>query len=199
MSLTIEMRLNDQDFRRAMKRLKARAPFAIARALNRSIETARAAMVPPIAEFMGLSQSTVRDAMRIEQAVASSNKFVAKVHARGAAISLIKFAARGPEPSRGRGAGVTARIQGTRIRFRKAFIARMPNGTRAVFQRSTKKPMARMSRGAFGKNLPIFRRVGPSIPLVFHKFRDVGQKAGEAALGKNLRHEFKWLLQQSAQ
>lgn len=188
----VELRLNDQQWRRAAKKLKDAAPFAVARALNRSIVSTRVVMVAKVSDYLEISQGTARDATRIEEAVGSSNKFVARLHARGAAIPLIKFGARGPEPSGGRGSGVTARLQGGRVRFRHAFIARMKSGHRGVFQRATKKAMARMSRGAWTKNLPIFQRTGPSIALVFHKFRDAGLDEGQRSLMKNLKHEIEW-------
>jgi hypothetical protein len=191
---TITLRLDTTDFQRAVRKLKAKAPVAIARSLNRAAKSAHTAQARAVAQDMGIPVGTAKKAMRIEEATAGA--LVSRVEARGARLPLIAFRARGPEPSRGRGRGVTARLPGGAGRYPRAFIATLQSGHRGVFERAS--ALTRRSRGAWGKNLPILEKHGPSIPHVFNKHRAVGIAAGEASLTKNLSHEFRWALEQSA-
>lgn len=193
MSQAITIRVDMSDASRAFGALKGRGPKAMARALNRSAVTTRTVMMRAVAADMGIKVGTAREAISVMNAVPS--RLVAKVEAKGARIPLIKFGAKGPTPSRGRGSGVRAKLKGGKRRYPDAFIATMRSGHTGVFQRAG-AGSSRKSRGAWSKNLPIYELHGPSIAHVFGKHSKAGLDAGEAALRKNLQHEFRYALQQ---
>lgn len=179
----VTLKLDTKDWQRAIKGLKATAPRRIVRALNRAGISTQTVMAREVSKDMGIKVGDAKKAMKITQAQEGSLQVAVK--ASGARIPLIAFGAKGPEPSRGRGRGVTARMQGSRKRYAHAFIARMSSGHRGVFQRASTR----------GPRLPIRQLFGPSIPFVFGKFARLGLERGEASLIKNLQHEFRFLLQ----
>lgn len=179
------VRLHSASTEKALDRLKERAPYVCARALNRSITSGRVVMTKAIAQDLGLQQQVVREELVIGEA--KPTKLTATLTVRGKRIPLIDFRARGPEPSRGRGRGVTARLPGGAGRYPHAFIATMRSGHRGVFQRT----------GA-AKRLPIHELRGPSLPFVFDKYIPLGLERCEAVLYKNLEHEFAFAMRAAA-
>jgi hypothetical protein len=137
-----------------------------------------------VAADMQLKSSVVRDRIVITEA--TSNRLAARLDASLKRIPLIDFGAKGKEPSRGKGRGVTAKTV-TRI-YPHAFIATMGSGHRGVFQRK---------QGA--KRLPIFELKGASVGEVFSKYQADGTRAAEEALVKNLKSEVRFVLRQVAQ
>jgi hypothetical protein len=91
---------------------------------------------------------------------------------------------------------VTARLPTGLGKYPQAFIATMRSGHRGVFMRVGAS--SRRSAGARSANLPITELHGPSIPLVFGKHLAAGLARGEAQLRKNLVHELRFALQESA-
>jgi hypothetical protein len=179
-----------------LRRLEATAPLAIARALNRAAASANTVQVRECANDLGLKQADVRKEISVREATAAHLSATLKV--KGTRMSLMKFGASGPEPSRGRGRGVTYRLQGQRKRIDHAFLATVRAGsgtTTGVFVRTG---AIRKSRGAWSKNLPIVQLYGPSLPHVFAKYAPLALARGEEQLKKNLAHELKWALQQAA-
>lgn len=171
---------NDADLLRKLKELPdTMAKRIVPRALNRSGASGRTVMVREVAKDLQLKQDVVRDRMVVREATASEHVYRLRASARR--IPLIEFNARGPEPSYGRGAGVTAR---TRVgRYRQAFIATMGSGHRGVFSRS---PGAR--------RLPIYELKQPSIAFVFDKHLPAGMNRAQEQLIKNLTHEISFAL-----
>ncbi len=171
---------------KAFARLKHDAPYAIARALNRSGASGKTIMVREISREIGVKVGDVRDTVTVSQA--HTGRLQVDVIATGKRIALEDFHAKGPMPSRGRGKGVTYRIGSTRKTLPHAFRARMPSGHIGVFQRS----------GA--ARLPIHEKFGPSLPHVFRKFKSLGLARMKEQLIKNLQHEFRFaaLKQQQA-
>lgn len=161
-----------------LQRLRERSPRAISRALNRSIASGRTFMAREIAKDMGLKVSTVRDRIRLVEARPGQES--ARLEASLKRIPLIDFGARGPEPSRGRGKGVTARTRAKR--YPNAFIATMHSGHRGVFRR------------VVTKRLPIVELFERSIGYVFNKFKPAGMRRAVEQLQKNLQHEFRFAL-----
>jgi len=191
MAETVTLRLDMGNFTRAVDRLKTKAPVAIVRSLNRAAVSAQTAMQRAMAQDTGLPVGTVKKAMSIFEA--RPDRLVSQVEARGARIPLMDFRARGPEPSRGRGRGVTARLPGGAGRYPHLFIATTSSGHRGVFGRVPGKFMHRDP-----KRQAIQEKFGPSLVHVFTKHRAAGLEAGEASLIKNLQHEFRWALQEAA-
>lgn len=174
----------------AIKRLGAKKHVAIVRSLKRAAVSARTAIQREIARDLGLPVGVVRDAIEInESKVESEHRILLVVAGKHAGrIRLIHFKARGPEPSRGRGKGVTAKLPPPGSgRYPRAFITTVRGSHRGVFERVGR---ARM---------PIRELRGPSIAKVFMKFSDVGLRAGQESLVKNLQHEFKFAIQQASQ
>lgn len=172
------VRFHHESVTRNVEELRTRAPIAIARALNRSIASAKTVMVKEVSTDMGLKVSDLRDRIRTDEATAM--RHVARLYASSKRIPLVDFDAKGPSPSRGQGRGVTAKLSGVRTRYPNAFLADMKSGHRGVFQRKAKP------------RLPIRELLGPSIARVFLKHVDVGIARGEEQLVKNLQSELKF-------
>lgn len=167
---------------------------AFVRAANRSIDSGRSVIVKLIAGDTGLTQKVVREALNMRYATFADP--TAEMRARTRRIPLIDFKARGPEPTRGRGAGVSYRNPGGggRSTIPNAFIATtvaQSNGSggshRGVFIR--KANVVRKSKGAWGFNLPMTQLHGPSIGQVFSKFRSEGVTRALEVFDKNFDHE----------
>lgn len=185
---TIKLELKTKDWTMAMRRLKSRGYVAIARALNRSGVTAQTFMARKIASDLRLKVGDVKKEISIRNA--DVKKLRVLVLARGKQISLMKFGAKGPVPSLGRGKGVRASLPAPgKGKYPHAFIATVRRGQTnenlAVFERKGKA------------RLPIKKLHGPSIAHVFSKYQAEGLKAGHESLIKNLKHEFKFALQQT--
>jgi hypothetical protein len=170
---------------RRLKALEARMPTIVARTINRSAGSARTAAGRAMAADLGLPVGEVRSRLRLERAKPEAEHLFAELSVRGRPIPLIRFGAKGPEPSRGRGRGVTVRTGSGRIRLAHAFIATMPRSKhRGVFQRVATK------------RLPIVQLFGPSLPDVFAKpeiVRTIKDRYAEV-FPKNLQHELDYEL-----
>jgi hypothetical protein len=178
----VNVNLNTNDWKRAITALRTKAPARIVRALNRSTTSMQTVMARDVSKDLGIKVGDAKKAMTIRNA--TDRTLRAELRASGARLPLIAFGAKGPEPSRGKGRGVTAKMQGGRNRYPHAFIATTRSGHRGVFQRAS----------GSGPRLPIAQLHGPSIPHVFHKHADTGLERGEEALITNLQHEFDYLL-----
>lgn len=179
----------------AIEKLRAKSPVAQARALNRSIVSANAALLSAVSGDMGLKLQVLRERIRVGRP-ATPEYLRAKVFASTKGIPLIQFRAKGTEPSRGKGRGVTAYIQGATVRYPHAFIATMPNGRRGVFERGSKADPAATRRGPAPNRsqLPIRELYGPSVWRVALYHRNVGLARGREQLLKNLQSEFRYVL-----
>lgn len=185
------MRFDLADVKRQMTALQRSVlPRAVARALDRTATSERAALSSEVSTDVGIKVSAVKKAITIRKA--SRATLSTTVSCEGAAIPLIHFNAKGPVPSRGKGRGVTYRIgrQGRKT-IASAFIATvrgpLPNGVvspghRGVFMR----------RGA--KRLPIRQLYGPSLAQVFARFVPLGEERRNETLTKNLTHEIEFAL-----
>lgn len=181
----IVLNFNDAEVTQNIRRLQTQFPRAVVRSLNRAAVSARTLLVKNIAADTGLRSGDIRNEIKIQNAT-EANPMVT-VSVAGKRIPLIKFNARGPEPSRGRGRGVTARLPGGAGRYPHAFIATVGTGRhRGVFQRRTRA------------RLPIRELYGPSLPHVFGKFIPEAIKRGEEALVKNIQSELRFALSQGA-
>lgn len=160
---------------------------AFVRAAKRSIDSGRSVMAKLIAADTGLTQKVVREALSMRYP--SMADPVASMRARTKRIPLIDFKARGPQPSRGRGAGVTYRNPGGgRGLIANAFIA----VTRAQADGSGGSHLGVFKRTG-KKRLPIKQLYGPSIGQVFSKFRQQGVDRALEVFDKNFDHELGFL------
>lgn len=183
MPQAVVMKFNLDDVVRQLgKTMTPRLQRAGITAVNRTAASEKVAMSRAVATDMRLKVGVVKDAIALERA--SLNRPTAYVIAKGKRIPVIEFNARGPEPSRGRGKGVTANLPARR--YPNAFIARMRSGHRVVFQRSGKA------------RLPIYELKGPSIAAVFQKHLPAGETRRNEQLVKEVTHQIQFALQRGA-
>ena len=185
--MIVNIKLEDAQFQAAVASLQKRFPAVVWRAVDRAGTSAKAAMAQAIAADTGLPSRRISAKIKTMKLGASGVALVVEHEPR---IPLIDFKAKGPEPSRGKGRGVTwSNPGGGRNNDPHAFIATMPGGHRGVFVR---KGGATSQRGKAGKGwttLPIRELFGPSLSNVFKKFLPLGAKRAEETLRTNLQHE----------
>lgn len=191
-AVNLRMTLNTRETETAVQRLKAKAPIAIARALNRSAASGKTIMVRVLADDLGVKQKDIRDKVIVVRA--TPEQHVASLRASAKRIPVYDMGARGPFPSRARGRGVTWRNQGQRKRDRSAFIARVGTGGHmGVFKRlKPTRSRAGLRRGSPG--LPIDELFGPSIAHAFTNRVGEAQARMREVLTKNLQHELQFAL-----
>ena len=187
---SIDVRVEGRDaLQRALQQLGTDAERAVVRALNKTLTSVATVAVRGLSREAGLTQKVIRSAVALTRAAEGRPQAIMQV--TGRRIPLIAFGARGPEPSRGRGPGVTARVPGggTAL-YRSAFIATMRSGHRGVFKRA---PGAR--------RLPIREQFGPSLKEIFLRANLYAAcvARAEEALPPNLRHEVEFLLGQRSE
>ena len=170
---------------KALGIIKRAGPVAQMRSLNRAISTGRTHLSRIVSKDMGLKVGVVKKKMILAKAKKSLLR--AAISASTKRIPLIDFGARGPEPSFGKGKGVSAKTGPSRKRYPNAFIATVSSGHRGVFQRSAKG------------RLPVRELRGPSIGHVFDKHQNEGKKITRAAFVKELEHQMRYALQKAAQ
>lgn len=189
MSTAVTVKVNDADFRAGIASLRGKFPRAIRRAVYRSGVAARTEMSKNIRTDTGIAAAKIKDAMTLTQP--SDNAILLTIS--GKRLPLIEFKARGPEPSRGRGRGVSYSLPGGRGRAPHAFIETMPSGHRGVFERwPGRAKTVRTARGRSG--LPIRELHGPSLVKVFEKYLPIAADRGREALETNLRSELSYAL-----
>lgn len=191
--MAFEVRVDVRDVVEAFRKLRAEAPRPIMRAVNRTMQQVQTVAVRELSRDTGLPQHEIRrgrgegaryrgqPAMVLHKATVGDLR--ASLVVVGDRIPLIRFRARGPEPSRGKGRGVTYHLGrlGTR-RARHAFIATMRSGHRGVFLRTSTS------------RLPIVQLYGPSLPRVFALKEREMRAVAEQRMPMNLTHEIEFLL-----
>lgn len=176
----IHVTLQDKDLIAKLGAIRsALLPGAVARALDRTAVTAKTDAARRISADVGIAVGVVKAAIKVSKA--STSVSLSLPYKR---IPLIEFGAKGPEPSRGKGHGVSYRLPTGRGRLEHAFISKMPSGHRGVFVRTAGKFMkSKPNRQAIGE------KFGPSIGRVFEKVLPAVQEKAQEALVKNLSHE----------
>ena len=171
------VRLDNTDLKRGLAALGRKFPRVVRRAVKRAGTSARAVMVKEMGKDTGLPAKRIKGEVKTTPLGDTG----VRLEVAGRRLPLIDFKARGPEPSRGRGRGVSYRLPGGRGRAPRAFIATL-RGRRGVFRRQT------AARG------PLEELHGPSLTRVFEKFMPLGAQRGREALVKNLRSEISFAL-----
>lgn len=186
-------RLRDEDAFRGLEALGRAGQTGIARALKRTGTTERAVLARDVGKDTGLGVEVVK---REITTTVSVEEGTVRLSTAGTRIPLIRFGARGPQPSKGRkGSGVSAIRFGKRERYQGAFLATVgTGGYTGVFRRA--RTLTRKSVGAWSLNLPIKQLYGPSIAHVFGKHLPAAAERGIEVLGKNLAHELQFALSQ---
>lgn len=171
--------LNTAEVERAINAMRVKSPPAIVRSLNRGMSAGKTQIDRDTAKDMRLKVGRVREGTRLVKA--TFTKLRASITATLKRVPAIEFGARGPEPSRGQGRGVTVKLPARR--YPHAFIATVGRGRhRGVFERKTKK------------RLPIREVFGPSVWFVAVKN---ASKAAPRVLEqtlKTLQHEMTRIL-----
>lgn len=197
--MSFRIALGLEDLQKELLAIGEAGPRILARSLDRAATAGKTAMARAIAEDTGIANKNVTREISIDKAGLRSKvdpRIVVSI--KGRRLPLIAFGARGPEPSKGKGRGVSYKLPTGRGRAPGAFIATMPGGGhRGVFvrvgalARGAQGPgfSQKRSRGAWGPNLPIRELLGPSLPHVFEKKIDVFETAAQLSLTKNLIHE----------
>lgn len=162
---------------------------AAVNALNKAIKTGESAMVRDIAADTGLQAKAVRKSMSLSKA--NYERLSAAFGGKLKRVPLVYFGpARGPEPSRGKGRGVSYKLLGQgRSRAPHAFIATMKSGHRGVF---TRHPSGARMKSDKQKQL-IVELFGPSVGHVFKKFQAKGATVTSEAFTRYFDHEVKRL------
>lgn len=191
MPVGFTIRVDTASVELALAGVKQGVPRATTRAINRTLTTVRAAAGREIAADIGVPVRQVTASIALMRARFDTLRGLLRV--TGRRIPLIALGARGPEPSGGKGQGVSYALGGERRRIQEAFIATMRSGHRGVFKR--KLPSLRKSAGALSKNLPIVELFGPSIPRVAAKESILSalKSVGARTLERNLQSEIRFL------
>jgi hypothetical protein len=177
-AVKVTVKLDDRDLRDGIKALRKRFPYAVKRAISRATTSVKAQAAKEMRADTYLSSRFIKSELKVY-----AQDGGARIEVQGRRVPLITFGARGPEPSRGKGRGVSYRNPGGgRSRSPHAFIAKMRSGHRGVF--------ARTGKG----QLPIIEQFGPSLVRVFEKFLPGLAEHAHAALAKNLKHEISYAL-----
>lgn len=159
--------------------LGAEAPLAVSRAINRTVNNVKTVMTRAVSKSLRVKQGYVRE--RIKTRLSTRRALTAAITASAQPIPLIAQGAKGPEPSRGQGRGVTANT--AQRRYPHAFIATMRSGHRGVFEREGKA------------RLKIKELTSASVAAVFIHHERAGQARADEQLPKNLAHEVDHMLQ----
>lgn len=167
---TTTVRLDTTNVEAGLRRLQTRVPGAAARAINRSLTSARVVMVRAVASDLALRQADVTPSIHVQQATAA--RLYGTVEGSGKRIPLAKFKARDRFPR-----GVTARLPGGAGSYPRAFIRTMRSGHVGVYVRRS------------APRLPIVELKGPSVTKVFAKHLPAGVARAEEQLVKNMAHE----------
>lgn len=161
---SLKIWLEKRKVSKALEESPRKVGKALLRGVKRGTKAAGTHANRVVSKDMGIKVSDVRARIRLEQP--SARTLTGSLHANLKRIPLIKFGARGPEPSRGRGRGVTYKSKSGRSRHPGAFIAEMSRG-RGVFER----------KGA--ARTPVKELYGPSIGRVFDEHRAEIMAKGE--------------------
>ncbi|MGB7220747.1 MAG: phage tail protein [Vicinamibacterales bacterium] len=181
----ITVQIDDREVQILATDAPGRIQRAIVRALNRSIGAARTAMIRAVAQDTGLKSRDVREALTLTKATTGIP--AAALAASLKRIPLVAFNARGPEPSRGKGRGVSYRLPGSVGRNPNAFLATMKSGHRGVFIRAS--ALNNIPATHRRPRLPLIELHGPSVSRPFLRYRSLGEAKAEEAFLSNFEHE----------
>jgi len=197
--VTVHLRIDSRLSEAYFARLKRKAPIAIARALNRANASGKTVLTRIIAQDMGIRQKDVRDKILLIPARPAREALVASMRASIKPIPTIAFGARGPDPSRGRGRGVTWRNQGQRKREPRAFITTVRAGAtgqhKGVFIR--KDRFSKRHGGQHKGQLPITQLMGPSIWYVFTRRAPEALPRIEERLAREVEHQLAFAMSEA--
>jgi hypothetical protein len=156
----------------------------IAKAINRATRGIRTDAARQARSEYNIRARQVRGSFVVTPA--KKNRLYAAAVSKGGAISLRHFNPQPSNPGRRPKAGVSVKVSRTRKKIPGSFVARMPNGTLGVFQRSGRS------------RLPIKKLYGPSVPQMLDHDNVLPklQDGATSRFNKNLDHEIDYFLKQ---
>jgi hypothetical protein len=158
---------------------------AILRALKRGKEMAQTRANRVISQDMGMKAGDVRKRIRVIEPTAETLSYELRGSLRR--VPLIELGARGPEPSRGRGRGVSYNLPRGRGRISDAFIATVGTGAhRGVFKRNRVTRREKRPNVWGSTELSIHELFGPSLGRVMDRHRSEIVSVGEHEFTKEL-------------
>jgi hypothetical protein len=191
MSQTHRFEIDTQALAKDLVALGNQAPIIMARAVNRAAVSGKTAMVRAVKASTGFTTKYIEREIVLDKATRTSP--VVAMTIKGSRIPRIAFKARGPEPSRGKGRGVSyIGPGGARVRNAHAFIASVEARKRGEKSPGFIGPVLG-HRGVFvrtGKaRLPIVELTAPPLPYMFETKLDIFRAAASESLLKNLASE----------
>lgn len=180
----VSFTLDTRELSRELRRAGADAPKIAVQSLNRTIRSLRTFTKRELARDTGMKAGDVNRRLSIQNA--SRAKPAATLLVPEKRVPLIEMGARGKEPSRGRGRGVTYRTGSGRKRLEHAFIATMPGGHKGVFIRPTSRAVRR-GRPPQRSWLPIRELFGPSLAAVVGRLVPQMRRHAGETLEKEIR------------
>ena len=168
-------------------RILGKIQQATARALTRSMQTARAHATREVAAELGTSQAPIRERLILERA--RGDRLEVSLRFTGKRLRLTDLGARQTR------AGVSYRTRGGRAIAPGAFLATMRSGHTGAFKRKS-QTRSRAGKPRSSPELPIVELYGASVPFVATKRQILEStlKAAVAAFEKNQAHELAFAL-----
>lgn len=171
------------------------AKRALSRSLNRATIAGQTAAIKNLRDGYHVKAGDIRSTIRISKA--SPSRLSAEINSKGSAIRLIKFKVNPQTVNAKRRTPVRVGVaKGGQSVIKAGFIARMPNGTKGVFERTGKFKTARAGRYAGRKREMIEQKFGPSVPQMLGNktiVKEISERATEM-LDKRLDHEINRIL-----
>lgn len=168
---------------------------ALARSLNRATVAGQTAAIKNLREGYHVRAGDIRSTIRLSKA--SPSRLSAEINSKGSAIRLIKFKVNPKTVNARRRTPVRVGVaKGGQSVIKAGFIARMPNGSTGVFERTGKFKTARAGRYAGRKREMIEQKFGPSVPQMLGNktvVKEISERATEM-LDKRLDHEINQIL-----
>jgi hypothetical protein len=171
----MKLTLKTDDVTRSIARLQNAMRNAIPRAVTRGGTAAKTQLARDVAAATGMKVRGVQRRLRLTDATAANPRAV--IDAWTVGVPLAELNARGRNPSRGRGAGITSSVGA----FPHAFFARNRRGQLQVFARSGRP------------RLPIRQVRGPSVADAASRHLSAAMARGIDVMRARLQHEFQRL------
>lgn len=187
----ITIQVEDARVRRAFEEAPRKTSIALLRSLTSGTRSAHTLAGRLVAKDMGIKVGDAKESVRVN--LPTGARLEGQIAGGLKRIPLIKFGARGPEPSRGRGRGVTYRGKGGTKRLPHAFIATMPSGHRGVYMRTTTRAVRR-GPPPMRSALPIRQLFGPSIGRVLDRNKKEILARGEEQTTKEFNRQINRIL-----
>lgn len=183
--IKLDIRADVKGITASLNRYVGEQQKAVVSALNKTAEQARTEASKQVrAAGYNITAKEIKKSFKIERAKPSN--LVVMLKSTGQPIALINYGAHLTK------SGVSVQVKGGRQILRHAFIIRMKNGHRGVFERTGQARVKGATVMLLGKkrrvNLPIKELMGPSIP------QSLANMTVERAVMAKIREKFPQIL-----